>query len=133
MNKSITRNVFFAMTVVVFLVGCSKQVAVTGKVSYTDGSPVQAGQVVFDDNKYAFRGHIGTDGSYKLGGNKDGDGIIPGKYSIYLIDTDVSEMDEHGVVKHVSHVARKYVAPETSGLTCEVKGKMTFDFEVERP
>ena len=133
MKRSIVCNVFFAMFVMVYLVGCSNQVGLTGKVTYTDGSPVQVGQVVFDDERYAFRGRINKDGSYKLGGTYDGDGIIPGTYKVYLIDTDVTETDENGTVKHVSHVANKYTNPDTSGLTCEVKGKMTFDFKVERP
>jgi len=133
MNKSIVRNAFFAMAVAVFLVGCSRQVAVTGKVSYTDGSSVQIGQVVFSDGKYDFRGRIDKEGNYKLGGNYEGDGIIPGQYSIYLIDTETAETDERNVTKFTKHVASKYMFAETSGVTCEVKGKMTFDFEVERP
>ena len=133
MKRSIIHNAFFAMTALFFLVGCSNQVALTGKVTYTDGSPVQVGQVVFDDDKHSFRGRINTDGAYKLGGVYDGDGIVPGTYRVYLVDTDISEVDATGTTRHFSHVAAKYTNPETSELTCEVKGRMTFDFEVERP
>jgi len=133
MKRSIIGNVFFAVFVMVSLVGCSNQVGLTGKVTYTDDLPVQVGQVVFDDGNYAFRGRINKDGFYRLGGAFDGDGIIPGQYRVYLTETEASEMDENGVVKHIKRVADKYTNPDTSELTCEVKGKMSFDFKVERP
>ena len=133
MNKLIIRNMFFTITITVFLVGCSKQVAVSGKVSYKDGSPVQIGQVVFSDGKYDFRGQIDKEGNYKLGGNYEGDGILPGQYSVFLIDTIEIVMDDKGDTKQIRLVSDKYTAPETSEITCEVKGKMVFDFTVERP
>ena len=134
MKRSIIHNALFALTAVVCLVGCSNQVALTGTVTYTDGTPVQVGQVAFANEKHMFRGQIGKDGFYRLGGNYEGDGIMPGAYSVYLLDTETAESDETGQrTWFIKHVAQKYTAPETSGLTCEVKGRMVFDFQVERP
>ena len=133
MKKTIVCNLFLVAMAVTAFVGCSDRVAVTGTVTYADGSPLQVGQVVFTDGKFAFRGPIDKKGAYKLGGTKSGDGIIPGQYSVYLIDTDTTESTESGGTRFVSFVARKFTSPETSELTCEIKGKMTFDFKVERP
>jgi len=133
MKKITILHVLFAMTVMACLVGCNGQVALTGKVTYTDGSPVQVGQVVFSDENYGFRGPIDKNGHYKLGGNYEGDGIRPGKYNVYLVETVTMAPDENGHPKMTTHVALKYTDPKTSELTCEVKGKMTFDFTVEKP
>ena len=114
--------------------GCSKQVAVTGTVTYPDGTYLGVGQVVFTDDVLAFRGAVDPKtGTYRLGGVKDGDGVLPGKYKVYLMDTDASETLPNGATRIVSHVARKFMDPETSGLTCEVDGKKVFSFTVERP
>ena len=133
MSTSILRNIFLIAVFSVFLVGCSDRVAVTGKVTYPDDSPVQIGEVAFSDGRLVYRGNIDKNGGYKLGGVYEGDGISPGKYEVYLMGTETMEMDENNAMKPVQHVAQKYLSPDTSGLTCEIKGKMTFDFKVERP
>ena len=133
MKKSTFCHIILVVMATVTFVGCSDRVAVTGTVTYADGSPVQVGQVVFTDDKLAFRGSLDQNGAYKLGGIKNGDGITPGRYQIYLIDTETTETDEKGNTRAIKHVAQKYLDPETSEITCEIKGKMDFDFEVKRP
>ena len=129
------RFLFFCVVLLVTLTGCSDQVALSGKVTYQDGSPLTVGEVVFSDGKNAFRGMINPkDGSYRMGGVKDNDGILPGNYKIYIALTEVMETSPDGrTSKMIEHVAKKYHFPETSELTCEVKGKTVFDFTVEKP
>ena len=133
MRKLTLHNMFLILGAVVFLVGCSDRVTVTGKVTYIDGSPLQAGEVAFSDGRLVYRGNIDQNGGYKLGGVHEGDGISPGMYEVYLIGAETMETDENNVMRPVQLVAQKYLSPDTSELTCEVKGKMTFDFKVERP
>jgi hypothetical protein len=77
-----------ALAVALALVGAagcgSKLYPVTGNVTYPDGKPLSEGMVVFESqdpqNPGTARGEIGTDGSYRLGTNKPGDGLLPGTY-----------------------------------------------------
>ena len=134
MRKLNLCHIFLTAVVAVTLVGCSDRVAVTGTVTYLDGSPLQVGQVVFTDDKFAYRGPIDRNGFYRLGGTRIGDGIVRGNYQVYLIDVETTESDETGErTWFVRHAAQKFMAPETSGITCEVNGRMVFDFQVERP
>ena len=75
-----------------------------------------------------------------MGLTKDGQGIPPGTYKVYiseaLVDGDASlaKKDEDGnmVVPKVPAVDLKFMSSERSGLTCEVKGRMTYDIKVEK-
>jgi hypothetical protein len=65
------------------VIGCgNKLYPVRGTVTYPDGSPVTEGLVVFEgkDQEKPARGEIRSDGSFKLGTFKPGDGAMPGKY-----------------------------------------------------
>ena len=60
MTSSRDRWVFFAVLLVFFVsVGCSKNVGLRGKVTFSDdGSPVSVGTVAFlKDGLYCARGH----------------------------------------------------------------------------
>lgn len=127
------RRIFPVLIAALLCIGCSNRVDVTGKVTYSDGTPLQVGQVVFSNGQLAYRGPIDQTGFYTLGGDYAGDGIAPGKYNLYFIDTEISEFSADGAMKTTQHVAPKYLTAETSGLQCEVKGKMVFDITVERP
>ena len=126
---------FFIAVLLFTLGGCSKQVGLSGKVTYPDGSPLTVGEVVFSDGTNAFRGTVNPkDGTYRMGGLRDNDGILPGNYRIYVANTEIPETSEDGrSTRLVNYVANKYLFPETSELTCEVKGRTVFDFTVEKP
>ena len=117
-------------------VGCSQYVAVTGTVTYSDGTPVTRGQVVFENETFLGRADVQSDGSYRMGRLKDGDGIPSGTYRVYLSDTDIYEPPaggEEGVWIARPQVHAKYTNADTSELTCTVEGRTVFNFVVERP
>ncbi|MDR2705004.1 MAG: hypothetical protein LBC02_04415, partial [Planctomycetaceae bacterium] len=116
-------------------------IKVSGYVNFTDGEPLNFGEVCFTEGNKTFFGRVKENGYYAPGEFKDGDGIPPGQYNVWLSRTIQSEMilDKYGnesdEVKQVQCVDKKYTKPETSDLKFEVKrgGETTFDFTVERP
>ena len=66
----------------VALPGCgSRRASVTGKVTYEDGTPVEAGSVIgeatVDGKLVAVQATIKKDGSFSWGGDREGDGALP--------------------------------------------------------
>ena len=114
--------------------GCGENVSVSGKVTYTDGTPVTVGQVAFDDDKFFGRADLQPDGSYRMGRIKDGDGIPKGTYKVFLYDANIYEEPPGGGSSIVKpQVSAKYMSADTSELTCTVDGKTVFNFTVEKP
>jgi hypothetical protein len=77
----------------VSLIGCGGRTThqVTGRVQYTDGSPITGGVRVIrlepaEDSTAEIRkvasGIIGQDGSFEMFMRKPGDGVFPGKYKV---------------------------------------------------
>jgi hypothetical protein len=104
--------------------GCSSKVKVSGKVTFTDGEPVNMGKVVFEDNEHTYFGMIQPDGQYSLGVLRDGDGIPPGKYQAAV--TGVMTDDAKPLI------ADKWTRSKTSGLEYDIKKSMVVDIQVER-
>ncbi|MDR2115150.1 MAG: hypothetical protein LBP87_02090 [Planctomycetaceae bacterium] len=130
---------FFFVILPVFI-GCSNKVKVSGHVKFTDGEPVTLGEVCFGTKDRTYFGRINKNGYYTLGEIKDGDGIPPENYTVWLSGTVLSEPildqnnDETGKFKEIELVDRKYTEQKVSTLTFEVKhGVNKFDFTVERP
>ena len=106
---------------------------VRGKVTL-DGKSVEFGDVRFlsDDGRVA-TGKIQSDGSYRMGTAKWGDGVLPGNYRVTVqvreMMEDPSEMFPGR--SGPSQIPEKYEQPETSGLQFEVaEGKDRFDIEL---
>lgn len=135
---------------------------VTGTVKFSDGSPLTKGTVVFASDMTSAQGGIQSDGSYALGTYGVDDGAPAGSYKVFLtgpifgsegagasegeeddgmeyeVDPDDPEgagdsMDDGGDEVGEALVNKKFNAPDTSGLTCEVTGSTTFDITVEKP
>lgn len=132
---------FFSVVTVVLLVcsvvGCGSKVSVSGKVTFDDGSPLTSGEVRFETSDFVSSGKIQPDGTYRLGTVSDKDGIPKGTYGV-----TVRAMDSSGVTPGMlpedapppkSLIASKFGATATSGLTCDVKGKTTFNITVQKP
>ncbi|MDR1382300.1 MAG: hypothetical protein LBJ67_00420 [Planctomycetaceae bacterium] len=124
------------------IAGCGKNVKVTGKVTFSDGSPLTVGTIYFTNGTVSAYGKINGNGAYKLGMIKEGDGIPPGSYQIYFTgatqpsgDPKLQQTDEDGkpYAPQVLVIAPKYSTPEKSGLSCEVKGVMKHDITIEKP
>ncbi|MDR2116026.1 MAG: hypothetical protein LBP87_06565, partial [Planctomycetaceae bacterium] len=124
------------------LVGCSKNCAVTGKVTLPDGTPLTVGKVVFETDTMVSTGSIQKDGTYKLGTLKQNDGAPRGLYRVYLTDIMkptiemVPGTDNNSPSKIITkwpdiQVPTKYFNGHSSGLVCEVKGRTVFDIKLE--
>jgi len=137
----------------IFAVGCGGQCKVTGKVTLTDGTPLTHGEVLFESDNMVAKGSINTDGTYRMGTTKPGNGVPKGDYRVYLLATadnkfrgpdgnlyTIEEMNEKraqwGNVGSPMPIAipviqGKYESPHTSGLECKVTGSLVFNIELE--
>jgi len=138
------------LAVIFCAVGCSKNVKVSGKVTFPDGSPLTVGTVTFETASFAASGALNENGTYVIGSLSQRDGLPPGTYQVYIagatyqggtVNMNVPTPNAAGGQTKTSMampmftpaVATKYTRGETSGITCEVKKSMTFDFTVEPP
>ena len=122
---------------IIFVAGCGDP-TVTGKVTFPDGTPLTQGQVMFQKDGFVASGNLQQDGTYSVGKLKDGDGLPPGRYQVFI--TGATTFNIPGGASSPSMTTRpiilvdsKYLAPNTSDLTVEVSGKTTFDITVEPP
>ena len=110
------------------LSGCgpSNHVSGSGTVKYDSGEPVPNGTVVFRTDQHQFTGEIASDGTFRLGGLKPGDGLPPGTYKVIVLGFDTND-------KPV--VDEKFSDASKSGLSFEVKKgeKNHFDVVVGKP
>ena len=119
-----------------FCVGCGgENVQISGKVTYSDGKPMPGGVICFDNGQTSAIGRIKDNGTYTLGSLKARDGIPPGPYNVYFINTQLLETDpQSGISKNVELVSPKFKRSATSGLKYEVMGRATgVDFTVDYP
>ena len=128
------------LTIILLLVpitfGCgSGKVQLSGTVTYSDtGEPLEAGTVAFQTEKFFARGTLGTDGKYVVSSISANDGMLPGKYRVYISGAhrQIGETAE-GTPIMEPLIEAKYELPETSGMTLEVdKNTKTFDIQVDR-
>jgi hypothetical protein len=103
----------------------SALIPVKGKVTYK-GQPVSKGMVRFEpDGGYGrpATGRLQTDGSFVLGTNKEGDGVVAGSHRV-----SVSGFDK----PLASNRSLKKYGLKNSGLTAEVDADHTeFDFDLK--
>ena len=123
-------------------VGCGNP-KVTGTVKFSDGTPLIRGTVNFQTSNHAAMGAVDKDGKFTIGGERAGDGVPPGTYQVFItgamgFDTSKARTLEFGggpgtTVPIIPLIDKKYERPETSGLTCEVKGSTVYDITVMKP
>lgn len=124
-----------------FAVGCGSGSTVTGKVTFSDGTPLTVGKVMFTNGTTTAFGQIDAKGEYRMGTKKAKDGVPPGTYQVYITealvpgDASLARKDDEGemVTPLVLAIAPKFTTASQSGLTCEVKGSMKHDITVEKP
>jgi hypothetical protein len=124
------------LAVFVALPGCgSRRAVVNGKVTYEDGTPVESGSVIgeatVDGKLVGVQGTI-RDGSFTWGGDREGDGALPGVYKVIVVPISLSEYQvSQGMTPAVDGKYGKY---DTSGLSFEVKeGRNEFNITASRP
>ncbi|MDR1491195.1 MAG: hypothetical protein LBT05_00490 [Planctomycetaceae bacterium] len=138
------KNTYFISLILLLIlsVGCSKNVKITGHVTFADnGEPVNFGAVCFETAENTFYGTLDQNGFYAVGDTHDGAGIPPGNYQVWLSGTvlteDIPSKGNDGLfnTKETVRVHPKYTLPNPDGLKFEVKrnGAKTFDFTAERP
>src|SRR6478735_4831142 len=78
--------------------GCgSGRYPVTGRVTYEDGSPVEAGTVIgeatVDGKAVGVQGNIEKDGTFSWGADRAGDGALPGNYKVAVMPVALGDAD----------------------------------------
>ena len=139
MTRKIIFSFLFAFGIIVF-VGCSSNVSLRGTVTYSDDdSPLTGGTVCLSSTSGTMsRGDVQSDGTYVMGTKNPGDGVPPGTYSVFLINTEVTEQVPVGTSGDFTDVSvqlvdSKYNSASSSEMTLTVdKSTKTFDFKVER-
>lgn len=117
------------------LTGCgSGLIAVSGKITLEDGTPLKTGKVFFISGINQGEGTIQPDGTYQMSFKKKNDGIPKGSYRVLVtgafftpddfVSTDDMDTGERPMIDP------KYAETETSPLTCEVPGEGGYDFVV---
>jgi hypothetical protein len=102
----------------------SPLVPVKGKVTYK-GQPVSKGTVRFEPDGYGrpATGRLQTDGSFALGTNKEGDGVVAGEHRVSISGFDKPLASNRALKKYGS---------KNSGLTAEVDADHTeFNFDLK--
>jgi len=102
---------------------------------------VNFGEVCFETAQNTFLGRLDSNGDYTVGDTKDGAGIPPGDYIVYLSGTSlVKESAGKGnsdVVNTLEiqrvHPKHTHSDPDALKFTVKKDGEKTFDFTVERP
>lgn len=127
------RPAFFLLiaTACLALFGCDNgKVPLSGRITFDDGAPLQAGSVVFcNDSFQQARGQIDSNGRYRVGFLHDHDGMPPGNYRIYIAVIPKSSLDAEKSVE----IPAKYCDPNTSGLTLTVDaGTKVHDIVLKR-
>lgn len=138
MTRSVWRRRGAGVLVLLALVsGCgSGRHPVTGRVTYADGTPVEAGTVIgeatVDGKPVGVQGNIAGDGTFSWGADRAGDGALPGNYRVAVMPVALGD-SELAAGKQPA-VDGKYTKYETSGITFEVKpGKNELNITVGRP
>ncbi|MDR1960233.1 MAG: hypothetical protein LBQ54_14525 [Planctomycetaceae bacterium] len=120
----------FALLSLLATAGCSRNIGVSGRVTFPDGSPLTQGFVIFESGPYQVFGRIDESGNYRMGEDRSGQGIKPGEYNVRISAQSGGGSDGAPLVRYV---AVKYENTATSGLVCSVQGKTVFDMTVEKP
>lgn len=133
------RTTFILLIVSLFIttLGCSNKCKVSGKVTFSDGSPLTAGTVIFDNGTDQAKGSISETGTYQLSSHKNNDGIAPGEYGVYITGAfgfkNPVDMKPGTVPRPDNLIDTRFTSKSTSGLRCVVKGATVFNIEVTPP
>ncbi len=119
------------------VMGCDGgRLPVKGIVKYPDGSPVPGGTVIaegtVDGKLIGIQGNIEQDGSFELGGERPGDGALPGKYRAMIMPVALGDAElSEGKTPAVSG---KYSKMDSAGIEFEVaQGMPPLTITVEKP
>lgn len=125
--------ILLSLYLLTLLSGCSDNVALEGKVTFTDGTPVDLGTICFENGNFLARGTLRTDGSYDVGSLTENDGLPPGTYGVYITGTEKEiGRDREDSPIFQPTIDGKFANAKTSGLSVTVPCESgAFDFQVE--
>jgi len=134
-NKSNVRMRLLFAALALCVVGCSKNVGMSGKVTFSDdGSPLCKGTICFQSATGLSRGQLKEDGTFVVGSLKEKDGLPKGDYSVYFSGAVVPDgADSTGMPKAKSLIDMKFTSPEETPLKITVTRKDKLDLKVDRP
>lgn len=120
-----------------FACGCEvqgvKTYPVSGKVVFSDGTPVAFGRIEFyhPEHDLTSRGTIQKDGTFELGTFADGDGAPAGMHEVVVAQLIMP--GEAGITphEHGRHIDSRYSRYETSGLQFHVEASAGNEFRIE--
>lgn len=123
----------YLLCVVLLLSGCGdSNQRLTGKVTFSDGEPLTVGTVVFSTSALISRANIRPDGTFKTGTHKDGDGIPPGTYKVFIIGAVVPDPGDSSGMGTLPLVAKEFTSEAMTPFTVTIPGSKTYDIVVER-
>ena len=134
--ESLGGNVFAALLCFSLFAfyGCGGSPRVHGTITFDNGELLKTGLVVFESSKANYQGDVQSNGTFSMGTTKNGQGIPPGEYKVYFQNAhEVTRIDEENRPIYRPLLDNKFYSPETSELTCTVKGKTKFDIHVTAP
>ncbi|MDR1924176.1 MAG: hypothetical protein LBQ66_07365 [Planctomycetaceae bacterium] len=107
----------------------------SGKVTFTDGTPLTVGEIYFETDIFLAHATIKADGTFTVGSLKESDGLPRGTYRVSIVGAfrQLDGVDETGMPLQELLIDDKYTSGATSNLTCTVpteNGK--FNITVER-
>lgn len=127
------------------LIGCNKNMPLSGKVTFADdNTPVPCGMIYFDNGQQVGRGNIQPDGNYTIGFEKTANGIPAGEYKVYF--SNVVEAVENKAANNITKISsfgdgasirplidKKYDQAETTDIHFKFDGSTNkFDIKLAR-
>jgi len=135
---------FYALILfsICFVIGCGGSVTVKGTVKLADGTPIETGTVIFRNDKEQFSADIQPGGTFSPGRFKDGDGITPGIYQIYLtgVTRNAAPSDPYSAPaptvqgsgsRSGALIHSKYEQPTSSGLSIDTSQTRTLNLVLD--
>ena len=134
-KKIRTSSAGIAFAILAGLPGCGgTSNPVSGKVVFSDGTPLTAGWVVFETAeapRLSANGEIRPDGTFRLGMLKPGDGLPEGRYRAAVMPQSVAE---EAAKTWKRPFDERYEKLDKSGLEFTVKsGSNDFAITLDRP
>ena len=112
------------LVVIAVAIGCDSAIGPTsGRVHFSDGSPVQSGSIEFRslDDKKRYASTISQDGTFRPEDREGNSGLPPGDYEVVVVQMVLTEDLAAELHNHGNTVPRRYADYYTSGLRTEVK------------
>jgi hypothetical protein len=137
--KNFVVSIFCA--IILYYGGCSGKVSSQGTVKFPDGTPLRIGTVYLSNGLVMYQGTIQKDGTFSIGELKDGDGIPPGTYKVWIADANtienVYDAKKENIVNRIDHIIidPKFADKNMSDLQFKIeKGqKNQIEIVVEKP